>query len=1165
MSSILARLLGATALTTTLLIVPAIAETPAPLPFAISIDGNPIAAGGSPTRQELDIQIKFDGLDVAPTLNVMTADGHRRYAPGAPVRFLSHANYPAFIARAEVLLRDADHGDQPLAVLPVAINDATDWEMPATGAGRYSYTLRVYDAQGRFDETAPLLIERGAAGSSGTRPLDLQIDRSAVRNIAVYGGAVTVFGRQIPRGDTVKVLGEAVPLESDAGFVFQRILPPGDQMVDVAVGKDGADQLQFSRAINIPDSDWFYVALADLTLGYRSGSPGIEAIRPDEYDRVYSRGRVAFYVKGKIKGQAILTAAADTGEAGLEALFGNLGGRNARYLLTQLDPDAYYPVYGDDSALVEDAPTSGKFYVRLERGDSQIMWGNYKTAITGTQFLRSERSLYGANGVYRSAETTTAGERQTALTAYAALPETLAQRDEFLATGGSAYFLRRQGVAPGSETIAVERRDATTGRLIERRTLRPGTDYRLDALQGTLILTQPLSGWTGTTAPVREDAIGGQKIYLVAQYEYEPIATDLDGYLTGGRAEHWFGDHLRVGVTGSDDRVDGAAHSTLGADVIVRQSDTTYLRAEIARSTGQGSAGWHSSDGGLTWATPAPAGAGRDAWAYLVEGKLDLSDLDGNPLKRTLGVNYQHRDAGFSSLNENVLVDQTSWGLDANIAFDETLRLVAAYDDFSDGDGQLKRKADIGLETGLDDFWTAAVGLTYSDLYAPRAIAAGKSGYDGQRVDAGVRVAYAFDEKTKIYGFGQGTLGRSGDIGRNDRLGMGATAQLTDSLALEGEISYGTGGFGALAGLTLSPNADEQYYLGYRRAPDRMVGLDGTFDLLGEDRGTIVTGLKRRLNEVASTYTETSYDMFGERRSLTQTYGVSLTPDARWNIGAGLVVGNVRDDTTDPETGLQRADFDRYAPSLAVSYVDEAQGIKAHGRGEVRIEDSADHTRDQQAYLLGAGLSWKASEDWRMIANLDAIHAHATPLTGFADTTYLEATLGYAYRPVDNDRLNALFSYTYLFDLPGNDPLAPGAIGGLLAPAQNSHILSADFTYDLLPWLSVGGKYGMRIGEVQQRDAHDALSGDWRRSSAHLGILRADLQLLEDWDVLVEARALHMPEAGTTDYGALGAIYYSLGDNLKLGGGYNFGRFSDDLRDLSLDDRGAFINLVAKF
>lgn len=46
-------------------------------------------------------------------------------------------------------------------------------------------------------------------------------------------------------------------------------------------------------------------------------------------------------------------------------------------MLRNINPDLYYPVYGDDSTTVDDAPTQGKFFVRLEKGQSQVMWGNF--------------------------------------------------------------------------------------------------------------------------------------------------------------------------------------------------------------------------------------------------------------------------------------------------------------------------------------------------------------------------------------------------------------------------------------------------------------------------------------------------------------------------------------------------------------------------------------------------------------------------------------------------------------------------------------------------------------------------------------------------------------------------------------------------------------------
>jgi hypothetical protein len=1155
------------------------------VPFRISVDGQPLEASApiapvDAQRQTdvglsaVDIQVKFDGLDTEPVLNVLVAPQQGGYVAGDAVAFATYANYPGFIARSEIRIHEIKRsGADPVAVLPVAINGGADWALPAEDGRRFAYVLRVYDGEGRFDETEPLMIggrviAPDASGLTATPELDA--DRTSIRNIGVYGGAVTVYGRSVPPGYAVKALGESIPVDPERAFVVQRILPPGDHEVDVAlVGETGNSGLQFSRQINIPDSEWFYVALADLTVGMRTGDTGIETVRPGEYDEVWSKGRLAFYLKGKVKGEYLITAAADTGEEGLEDLFGDLGERNPRDLLRHLDPDDYYPVYGDDSTMVEDAPTSGKFYVRIERGESHVMWGDYRTQITGTEFLRSERALYGANAVYRSEDVTSFGAPRTEVTAYAALPDTLPQREEFLGTGGSAYFLRRQDITEGSETITVEVRDAVTGRVVQRRTLQYGVDYSIDYLQGVVILSKPLSWLTGGSGPVRDGAIGGNKLYLVAQYEFVPAADDLDGYVYGGRVQQWIGDHVRIGATGMSETTGPADQTGIGVDIALRYSEGTFLLAEIARSEGPGFGLSGSTDGGLTWGEQGTAGSpSKSATAWRLEGQLDLGDLDVAGLDGSIGAYYEDKQEGFSTLSQQVHEDQWLWGLDANVALNETVDIVLGYDDFSDDEGQIKREGDASIAWQLDEYWNVAAGLTYTELMSPKAIASGKSGYDGSRIDAGIRIEHDFNEDTTVYAFGQATLGREGDISRNDRVGIGAEVRLTEMLALSGEVSYGTHGIGALVGVTFDPNADEHYYAGYRLDAARAFDVNESFDLLGDNGGTVVAGLKRRLDDYASAYAETSYDMWGRKRTLTQTYGVLFTPDQLWSVDVGLVAGRVRDDVLDPTTGLQRSDFDRYVPSLAVGYVDEEAGIKAHARAEVRIEDSSDDTRDQTAYLFAGGLSMKTSEDWRFLANFDAVISDAASSeTVFQDTDYIEASLGYAYRPVDNDRLNALFRYTFLYDMPGNNQLVSGGTGDLYAPAQLSHILSLDVNYDLLPWLTVGGKYGMRYGEVRYRtgDGSGTDFEDWQRSTAHLGIVRSDIHVVKNWDVLLEGRVLHMPEAGTTDFGTLAAVYHHLGDNFKVGVGYNFGQFSDDLRDLTLNDQGAFVNVIAKF
>jgi hypothetical protein len=54
-------------------------------------------------------------------------------------------------------------------------------------------------------------------------------------------------------------------------------------------------------------------------------------------------------------------------------------------------------------------------------------------------------------------------------------------------------------------------------------------------------------------------------------------------------------------------------------------------------------------------------------------------------------------------------------------------------------------------------------------------------------------------------------------------------------------------------------------------------------------------------------------------------------------------------------------------------------------------------------------------------------------------------------------------------------------------------------------------------------------------------------------------------EAKQTQYGFLAAAYRHIGENMKIGVGYNFGSFSDNVADLTHDDGGVFLNVVGKF
>ena len=1128
--------------------------------FSISVDGEQISGEKQAVDKQrqtdidlesVDIQVKFDGLEVKPVLNVSTHDLRHTYEAGAPVHFVATSNYPSWIERSEVWIYhegDKRHG-KPQKIIQV-INGSAHWQMPEDGEGDFSYVLRVYDAEGRYDETVPLGLARSSRDfarhevSPEEEPIDVGEgdDRTAIRNIPVHGGAVTVFGRDLPQGYTIQAIGENVAIDNENAFIIQRILPPGDHSVEVSIigNKDG--KLEFDREIHIPENDWFYVGLADVTVGRRFGSSDLVAAAPGEYDKTYTKGRLAFYLKGKIKGRYILTAAADTGEEDIDNLFRNLDSKDPRELLKRIDPDDYYPVYGDDSTIYEDAPTQGKFYVRLEKDNSHVLWGSYKTEISGTEFARNERGLYGAHAVLKSEAVTSFGEPVAEIEAYAAQPDTLPQRDTLRGTGGSVYFLTRQDITRGSETISIEIRDPVSGIVRSRQVLRYDEDYEIDYLQGVIILKNPLNSTSDGGRIVSESALGDDVVNLVAQYEFTPALGDIDGYSYGGRAHAWINDSVKIGVTALQEESGPADNQILEADIILRMSENSYFKAEVAQSKGPGFGRSNSINGGLTIDdTPTSGRESLDAKAYRLEAHIDIADIDPDQ-KGKIGAYYEKREEGFSSLDYETNVTQRVWGVFADVEVNEDVRYRLVYENFADEAGRTKREADAEIEFALEPDWSLTVGGKHTDIQNP-----GTTGENGRRTDLGAKLSYQPDNDHKYYIFGQATVDRSGDIDRNDRIGVGAEARLSEKVALSGEVSYGTSGWGGEAGLLYDPTADSHYYIGYRVDPDRE--RSSLSPLNGSDLGSIVAGARHKYNDKLSYYVENSYDTFGSVQSLTSTYGVTYTPSDLWSFDLGLEYGDVND----PVAG----ELSRTAVSARVSY-DEKDAINWFIRGEARFENSNDPGLDRDTYFASAGLTYKQNEDWRLLLHFDAALSNSNQ-AAFLDGDYIEASVGYAYRPTDNDKFNALFKYNFLYDLPGPDQVTTD--GTTFGPAQRSHILSADFTFDVNQYLSVGAKYGFRIGEVSLTRAAD----DFVKSSAHLGVARMDWHIVNNWDFLVEGRVLHTPEIDTTDFGALAAVYRHVGDNFKVGVGYNFGSFSDDLSDLTKDDGGVFVNVVGKF
>lgn len=1151
-------------------------QTPLSLnPMRITVDGVPI---DDPERNSADIQrctdvalddaqiaFRFDDLESERRLSLSSTPPA---SSGDPVRFRMYNNYPHFIERAEVRIFEQGMSlrDEPIAIAEIDREGEAVWtpdpSLARSPVRPMAVVLRVYDAEGLWDETAPhslwLVPEAG-----GTGPLDAfepkvtegeslltgygESDRT-LRHIPLgSASSVRVSGDDIPSGHTVWLAGTELPVNDDGRFTGEVLLPAGLHTVEVAVLDEEGNGELFLRDLDLERNDWFFVGLADLTLSTDFGdgpSSALDGNNGADLD-AWANGRLAFFTNGKWGEDWELTATADTREGPVEDLFTNFLDKSPRSLFRRLDPDYHMPTFGDDSSIEELAPTLGKFYVKLEKGDDHLLWGNFLVRYDDNELALVERGLYGANLRTQSTETTSFGERRALLDAFASEPGTVPSREEFRGTGGSLYFLNRQDLLIGSERMRVEVRDKATGLVREVARLQPELDYDIDYIQGRVLLSEPLSAIADDRLLVRNDGLSGDEVWLVVQYEYTPGFDEVDALNVGARAHYWIGDIAKLGFTVNRNEASSNDSSLYAADLTLRRSTRSWLKLQASRSEGQLSTSLLSNDGGFEFepATAAAVAEDRHAYAYRVDASVEFSEWI-SVLRGRLTAYGQRLDAGYSAPGLNAQTNTEQIGATLDVPVTEDIELRAKADHTQQDEGLVQTTAEVDVRVRIADDWQIEAGARHEDRSDDAAVIAATQ-EEGDRTDAVLQVGWDSGGRVEAYAFGQATVHSTGSRDRNHRGGIGGEYRISDRLSLDGEVSHGDLGPAARAGSHYQHDDRTQLYMNY--ALDNERGFDG----LHARRGSLTTGARSRIADSASVYAENQYQ-HAAVVGLTRAVGVDYTPAERWTIGVSWEDGDTRNRRTAAETTRRAAGLrggysgDSLQFSSGVEYVfqDTEQGDGSHS--------------ERSTWLFRNNLKWQIDEDGRLLAKFN--HAISDSSEGdFFDGGFTEAILGYAYRPVAHDRFFSLVKYTYFYNVPTSDQV--GQNGASAQFLQKSHIASLDVSYDLTDDWTIGARYAYRLSQVSlDRDDPDYFDND-----AHLGIVRLDWRFLENWEAMAEGRVLALPDLDERRAGALTAVYRYFGDHLKAGLGYNFTDFSEDLTDLSYDHHGLFFNIVGTF
>ena len=922
---------------------------------------------------------------------------------------------------------------------------------------------------------------------------------------------LVVPGSTVP-GNRVFINGNEVNVDADGSFSATVMLKLGTNEFTAKVVDPEGRSGQIAQTFDYNGDPMFYMALVEGTVSKLETSGSLAAAGNVKSSETVSEGRVAYYLKGHVLGKYLLTSAFDSGRQELGKIFSDLTAQDNDRLLTNLDPESLYPVYGDNSTLVYDAQSQSKFYVALESDTVTALIGNYALNFTDTELAGYQRTLYGASATYTSEATNEFGDTRTKAQAFYAKIEQAHVRDELRATGGSLYYLSQRGVIEGSENISVIVRDQDSGLILRRTSLQQGLDYSIDYVDGRLLTNRPISSFSADNSLVSSDLLGGSAVYL--QIDYETVLDGFEQTAAGARARQGVGERLMVGVTTVDEEQLGGKYSLKAADAEYHIGERSRLIAEFAASEGNNSIVYVSDDGGLSYQAVAQA-AGSSGDAYKVAAEIDAGDWFGAKDRLLLNTYYKRLDTGFSANSVTSEQGSEKSGIGASYKFSPASSILGRYE----------------RQTQLLDGSENTLGtLQWNFLRSHWGIAAeleDRTGYAGDARTAALRMSYRWSPKMSTTLEHQQTLSGL----ENNQSTVGVAYRATEKLTLDANATQGTKGRSAQLGAQLDWRGNRLYVAQQLSdlaanglSNNRLVGIEAPF---GPD-GAVYS--EYHWSRLPLGYQKQA--MIGARQRFQATDGLRFEVSAEHSA----------EDAASSDMGK------RYAVSIGATF-DNDNGITMSTRNEFR-KDS--RTVSSEQFLSTTHMKLALGTDLSVLGQYRFSKSESSAQAN-RNIDFTEASVGLAYRPVAHDRLNLLTRFTRLNNTPTEFQVAGMAAG------TSSDIFAVDWSYQLTQRIEWVGKQALRWSESDD----DPLN---LRSRTSLTIQRFNWDMPKKLLLGTEFRLMDQDIANDRRSGFVTELMWEGLDPVRLGLGYNFSDVSDnEYVDYDFSTRGPFIRVQGKF
>ena len=989
--------------------------------------------------------------------------------------------------------------------------------LPADGVSATDVQLRLFDKDGQRI----------------TADVDVTIEVNGGARVLMPGRLTSESGAD--RGDIDRITPGVQQTVKNGALQFKLIAPFKPDPVTLKVSVRGVAEKVVVRYV--PDlREFIAVGLVEGRLRSDRFDPGqITPTRENDgfenelkgFTKEFSGGktrfgaRTAVYLKGKVKGQYLLTLAYDSDKDVRKKLF------------EDIDPNAFYPIYGDSSVRGVDAQSSGKLYVRIDNKLSYFLLGDYTTGDNNParQLSQYNRSLSGARGHYEEGKVIANG--------FVAQQTFRQVTDEFPARGVSGpYSVSNPNGVSGSEKIEILTRDRFRPvNIIKVTPVTRNLDYEFEPFTGQILFRAPVPSFDDQLNPISIRVVyeveqGGQKFFV--------YGADVRLKIT---------DSLTLGVAGARDENPAALYEVTGANLSLKLSKNTELIAEVART----SSVVNSPASGFNTNVSSNF-AGKSGELQGTASRVEIRHADDDLRYKAYGL---RSSADFNNPSSGVTGGKTELGASGGYKVSPKISVTGEVLSSKDSVvGSLNEQGSLGVDLKISDRLTIgggvrrvqqnSISLTQTTATncannlvgtttVPGAIAGYNTGYGISPVGN-----QSIDPATGLPVVCNTAINPAAPVAPTglDRTSMFARAayRVTDSLTVDGELQNVTG-----------TDPTSLYRLGARWAATDRLNLTAETQRSFNDNGS---GLYRLGADWRVADKTRLYSRYERATQYSGAYGLGTGPisdafaigiDTQYMQDGSLYSEyRLRDSASGKEVqralglrnGWRLAEGIRMTTNVerlaSTSGNTSAAGVgleytasplwKSSGRVEWR--EDANNTN----WLLTLGVARKLDSDWTLIAREYAnIVSPRTALGANKFQSRFQA--GFAYRPVDNNQFDALG----LYERKNNRDSSPGTqinsttdiisvranyhpsrvwwlsgryafknvnelLLGTVNDSYRAQLLGGRVTYDVTNKWSVGGifsvlqgsggdkqyAYGVEVGYIVMDNLYATLGYNWR-------------------------------------------------------------------------------------